>query len=216
MRELQCIATEVLQEPSSLPDLLVVQDFTKQNAPAISDDKLRALLTDQAQNFALIFTITEAPLVALLRIRSKIKDATVHIQREAVHCQWLHLFNVDATSLPVLSILTSKVGQHHPRFSESGDSCPLLRQILRRLLVSPATGFPVHAILTFYVSPSVNDPPLSTSAGNNGLASVRNVIQLRSIRRVVGRTDLVKDDGEFTPIPLRSPPIHHFLHHERH
>ena len=65
-RELQCIATEIVQEPGSPPDLLMVQDCTEQYAFAISDDKLRALLADQPQFFALIFTITEVPSFCLL------------------------------------------------------------------------------------------------------------------------------------------------------
>ena len=58
-RELQSIATEVMQEPGSSSDLLMVQDCTEQYALAISDDKLRALLADQPQYFAPIFSITE-------------------------------------------------------------------------------------------------------------------------------------------------------------
>ena len=65
-RELRCVATEIVQEPGSSPDLLRVQDCTEQFALAISDDKLRALLADQPQNFALIFSISEVPPFALL------------------------------------------------------------------------------------------------------------------------------------------------------
>ena len=54
-RELRSIATEVVQEPGSSPDLLMVQDCTEQYAFATSNDKLRVLLADQPQNFALIF-----------------------------------------------------------------------------------------------------------------------------------------------------------------
>ena len=79
---------------------------------AISDDKLRAFLADQPQNFALIFTITEVPSFAMLRIGSNIKDPTVHIQQEVVLCQWLRLFDVAAAGLLVLSILTFIVAQH--------------------------------------------------------------------------------------------------------
>ena len=63
-RELRCIATEVVQEPGSSPDLLMVQDCTEQYALATSDDKLRALLADQPQNFALIITGSTLCLVA--------------------------------------------------------------------------------------------------------------------------------------------------------
>ena len=65
-RELQCITTEVMQEPGSSPDLLMVQDCTEQHALAISDDKLRALLADQPQYVALIFSTTEVPPFVLL------------------------------------------------------------------------------------------------------------------------------------------------------
>ena len=111
-RELRCIATEVVQEPGSSPDLLMVQDCTEQYAFATSDDKLRVLLADQPQNFALILTISEVPPVALLRSGSKVKDATIHIQQEVILFQWLHLFDVAATGLPVFSILTFMVAQH--------------------------------------------------------------------------------------------------------
>ena len=117
-RELRCIATEVVQEPGSSPDLLMVQDCTEQYAFATSDDKLRVLLAEQPQNFALIFTISEVPPVALLRSGSKAKDATIHIQQEVVLFQWLHLFHVAATGLPVFSILTFMVAQHSPRLTE--------------------------------------------------------------------------------------------------
>ena len=36
-RELQCVATEIVQEPGSSPDLLRVQDCTEQDALAISN-----------------------------------------------------------------------------------------------------------------------------------------------------------------------------------
>ena len=65
-RELRCVASEIVQEPGSSPDLLRVQDCTEQYALAISNDKLRALLADQPQYFGLIFSITMAPLFALL------------------------------------------------------------------------------------------------------------------------------------------------------
>ena len=152
-RELRCIATEVVQEPGSSPDLLMVQVFTEQYAIATSDDKLRVLLANQPQNFALIFPITEVPPVALLRSGSKVKDATIHIRQEVVLFQWLHLFDVAATSLPVFSILAFVVAQHSPRLSESCASCPLLWQILRRLLVSPATGLHVLMLLASFVTP---------------------------------------------------------------
>ena len=154
--------TEVVQEPSSSPDLFMVQDCTEQNAFATSDDKLRVLLADQPQNFALIFTISEVPPVALLRTGSKVKDATIHIQQEVILCQWLHLFDVAAASLPELSTLTFTIAQRLPRLSESCASCPLLWQILRRLMI----------LASFFV-PSVNNPPFSSiSATNNGLASL--------------------------------------------
>ena len=170
-RELRCVATEIVQEPGSSPDLLMQQE---QYALAISNDKLRACLADQPQYFALIFSITEVPPFALLRSGSEVKDATVHIRQGVVFCQWLRLFDV------------------------------------------AATGFPELMILTFFVSPSVNDPPFSSiSAANNGLTSLRKVTQLCSAQRVVGeRTDHVRDDGEFAPIPLRSSPIHRFLRHK--
>ena len=143
-RELQCIATEVVEEPGSSPDLLMVQDFTEQCALATSDDKLRVLLAGQPQIFSLIFTISEVPPFALLRSRSKVKDANIHTRQEVVLCQWLHLFDVAATGLLMRSILTFMVVQHSPRHSESCASCPLLWQILRHLLVSPATGLCAH------------------------------------------------------------------------
>ena len=65
-RELRCVATEVVQEPGSSPDLLRVQDCSEQDALAVSNDTLRALLADQPQYLALIFSITKAPLFALL------------------------------------------------------------------------------------------------------------------------------------------------------
>ena len=111
-RELQCVNTEIVQEPGSSPDLLMVQDCTEQFAFATSDDKLRVLLADQPQNFALIFKISEVPPVALLRSGSKVKDATVYILQEVVLFQWLHLFDVAATGLPAFSILTFMVAQH--------------------------------------------------------------------------------------------------------
>ena len=82
-RELRCVATEIVQEPGSSPDLLMVQDYTEQHAHAISDDKLRALLADQPQYFTLIFWI--APF-ALLRSGSKVKDVSLHIRREVALC----------------------------------------------------------------------------------------------------------------------------------
>ena len=54
-RELRCVATEIVQEPASSLDLLMVQDCTEQYSLAASDDKFRALLADQPQIFALIF-----------------------------------------------------------------------------------------------------------------------------------------------------------------
>ena len=65
-RELRCVATEVVQEPGSSPVLLMAQDCTEQYALAISNDKLRALLADQPQYFALIFWIIEVPPFTLL------------------------------------------------------------------------------------------------------------------------------------------------------
>ena len=65
-RELRCVATEVVQEPGSSPVLLMVQDCTEQYALAIFNDKLRALLADQPQYFALIFWIIEVPPFTLL------------------------------------------------------------------------------------------------------------------------------------------------------
>ena len=116
-RELLCIATQVVQEPSSSPDLLMVQDCAEQLALATSDDKLRALLADQRQNFALIFSITEVPPFALLRSGLKVEDATIHIRQEVVLCQRLRFFDVAATGfLFVLSILTFIVAQHSQDF----------------------------------------------------------------------------------------------------
>ena len=114
-RELRCIATEVVQEPGSSPDLLMVQDCTEQHAFAASDDKLWVLLADEPQFSALILWIAEVPPFALLRSGSKVKDATIHIRQEVVLFQWLHLFDVAATGLPVFSILTFTVAQHSPR-----------------------------------------------------------------------------------------------------
>ena len=78
-----------MQEPGSSPDLLMVQDCTEQYAPAISDDKRPALLADQPQNVALIYSSSEFPPFALLPIGSKVEDVTVHIQQEVVLCRWL-------------------------------------------------------------------------------------------------------------------------------
>ena len=64
-RELQCVATGIVQEPCSSLDLLMAQDCTKQYALAISNDK-RALLADQPQYSALISSITKVPPFALL------------------------------------------------------------------------------------------------------------------------------------------------------
>ena len=218
-RELQCTATEVVQEPGSSPYLLFVQDCAEQCALAISDDKLQALPADQPQHFALIFSISEVPPFALLRSGSKVQDATAHIRQNVVLCQWLHLFDVAAAGFPVLKILTFIVTQHSPRLSESCASCPLLRWILRRLLVSPATSLPVLKVLASFVVPSVSDPPFSSiSAANNGFASLRNVCHSTQVHTGSRgeRIDLVWDDGGFAPIPLRSPFIHRFLHHQRH
>ena len=104
---------------------------------------MSAMRVQMPQYFALIFSIAEVPPFALLRSGSKVKDATVHIKREVLLCQWLHLFDVPDTGFPVLKVLAFIVTQRSPRLSESCASCPLLRQILRRL----------------FVSPSVNDPP---------------------------------------------------------
>ena len=76
-RELRCVATEIVQEPSPSPDLLMVQDCTEQNALAAFDDKFRAVVAYQPQNFALIFSISEVPLLALLRSGSKVKNVTL-------------------------------------------------------------------------------------------------------------------------------------------
>ena len=76
-RELRCVATEIVQEPGSSPDLLMVQDSTEQYALAASDDNFRALLAYQPQHFALIFSISEVPLLALLRSGSKVKNVTL-------------------------------------------------------------------------------------------------------------------------------------------
>ena len=65
-RELRCVAPEIMQEPSSSSDLLMVQHCTEQYALATSNDKLRPLLADQPQYFALIFSITKVPPFALL------------------------------------------------------------------------------------------------------------------------------------------------------
>ena len=123
-RELQCVATESVQKPGSSPDLLMVQDCTEQSALAMSYDKLRALLANQPQCFALTFSITEIPPFALLRSGSKVMDATVHIRQEIFFCKWLRLFDVAATSLLVLMILTFIVTQHLPKLSESCASTP--------------------------------------------------------------------------------------------
>ena len=183
-RELRCVATEIVQEPGSSPALLMVQDCTELYAPAISNDKLRVLIADQPLYFALIFSIIEVPPFALLRSGSKVKNATVHIGQEVV---FLPVADVAATSLPVHMILTFVVTQHSPRLSESCGSRSLLRQILRRLFVAPATSLTVLLILAFFVSPSVIDLPFFfISAANNGLASLRNVTQIRCALRVVG------------------------------
>ena len=76
-RELRCVATEIVQEPGSSRDLLMIQDCTEQFTLAASDDKLRAHLADQPQNFALIFSISDVPPFVLLRIGSKVKDVTL-------------------------------------------------------------------------------------------------------------------------------------------
>ena len=57
-----------VQEPCSSPDLLRVQDRTEQYALAATDDKFRALLVDQPQIFALIFSIARVPPRALTRV----------------------------------------------------------------------------------------------------------------------------------------------------
>ena len=93
----------------------MVLDCTEQYAFATSDDKLRVLLADDPQNFALNFPISEVPPVALLRSGSKVKDATIHIRQEVILFQWLHLFDVAAASLPELSILAFTVAQHPPQ-----------------------------------------------------------------------------------------------------
>ena len=101
------------------------------------------------------------------------------------------MFDVAATGLPVLSILPFMVAQHLSRLSETCASCPFLWHILGHLLVSPATGLPVLLTLAPFVSPFVNDPPFSSiSATNYGLTSLRNVTQLRSSLRVVGREQI--------------------------
>ena len=101
-RELQCVAIEIVQEPTSSPDLFMVQNCTEQKALAVSNDKLRALVADHTQYFALIFSITEVPLFALLRSGSNVKDATVHIWQEFVFCQCLRLFS--SMSQPQVSL----------------------------------------------------------------------------------------------------------------
>ena len=84
--ELRCVATLIVQEPGSSPDLVMVQDCTEQYALATSDERLRAFLADQPQYFALIFWIAEVPPFALLRSGSKVKDVTLRIPREVVLC----------------------------------------------------------------------------------------------------------------------------------
>ena len=126
-----------MEKPGSSLDVFMVHNCTEQFAFATFDGKLRVLIADQPQKFALIFTISEVPPVALLRGGSKVKDATIHIHQEVVLFQWLHLFDVTATGLPVFSILTFTIAPHSPKLSESCASCPLLWHILRRLLVSP-------------------------------------------------------------------------------
>ena len=79
-RELRCVASEIVQEPSSSPDLLMVQDCTEQYALTISDDMVWALLADQPQCFPLIFSIAEVPPFALVLSGSKVKDVTLHIR----------------------------------------------------------------------------------------------------------------------------------------
>ena len=147
-RKLRCAATEIVQEPGSSPDLLMMQDCTEQYALAISDDKLRALLADQPQNLAPIHLL---PCCEVGR-RSRMSPFT--------------------SGEKPSSAGGCVCSQHLPRLSESCASCPLLRQILRRL----------------FVSPSVNDPPFSSiSAANYGLSSLQNVTQLRRALRFVGR-----------------------------
>ena len=62
-RELQCVATEV---PGSSLDLLMVQDCSEQYALAASDDKFRELHADPPEHFALTFSISDVPHLALL------------------------------------------------------------------------------------------------------------------------------------------------------
>ena len=136
-RELRCVATGIVQELGSSPDLLMVQDCTEQCAPAISYDKLRALLANQPQYFSVMFSITEDPPFALPRKGSKVKDATVHIRQEVFFPPVAAFVRCRCCRAHVLMILTF----------ESCASRPLLGQIMRRLAV--------------FVSPSVNGPPFS-------------------------------------------------------
>ena len=114
-------------------------------------------------------------------------------------------------------IPTFIVAQHLPRLSESCAFCPLLRQILRRLLVSPATGLRVLLTLAPFVSPSVNDPPFSSISGANyGLTSLRNVTQLRSALRVVGREQISSGTTVNShPFLFGRHPFIDFLRHRR-
>ena len=87
-RKLRCDVSEIVQEPGSSPDLLMVHDCTEQDAHTRSDDKLRALLANQPICFALIFWVAEVPPFALLRSGSKVKNVTLHTPREVTLCWW--------------------------------------------------------------------------------------------------------------------------------
>ena len=95
--------------------------------------------------------IAEISLFALFRSGSKVQDVIL-ITQEVVPCWWLRPAAEQLQGLP-----------------EPCASCPLLRQTLRRLSVSP----------------SVNDPPFSSiSATNCGPSPVRGVAEMRSTRSV--------------------------------
>ena len=264
-RELQCIATEVMQEPGSSSDLLMVQDCTEQHALAISRADLFSIT--KVPLFALLNWVgsqgchrSHPPICRLLLVAAFVRcrccrspcglDSQDCTEQHALAISRADLFSITKVPLFALPNWVESQGCHrsHPpmnclllvaafvrrrccrspcaldsHFHGCGTSQDFLnlvlpvhplRQILRHLLVCPATGLPMLFTLAHFVSPFVNDPTLPHQCCKLWThVSSKCHSTWVPCESCGERTVLVGDDGEFAPIPLRSPPI---LRHRRH
>ena len=216
-RELQCMATEVVQEPGSSPYLLFVQDCAEQCALAISDDKVQAgascgsattfradLFDFWGSTFCLAAKWVEGPgchrshpakrrplpVAAFVRCRChkfpRAENSHFHSHTAHPKTFWILCF----LSTPEVDLETS------PCLPFYKSPCAEGSRFLRRPICQRSSIL-LHQCCKQWISSNCHSTQVHT--GSRG-----------------ERIDLVWDDGEFAPIPLRSPFIHRFLHHQRH